>query len=91
MGFEPTCPERTTAFRVRLVMTTSILLHIHLLVFAVTPLYLVLFQCKALLLPIDSPQQIQVYLKIVLYAIVKNDIFYVEAFIDRLINEVAYI
>ena len=24
VGFEPTCPKRTTAFRVRLVMTTSI-------------------------------------------------------------------
>ena len=88
MGFEPTCPERTTAFRVRLVMTTSILLHIHLFAFAAIP-YII--PSKALQLPIDSPQQIQVYLKIVLYAIVKNDIFYVEAFIDRLINEVAYI
>jgi hypothetical protein len=27
VGFEPTCPKRTTAFRVRLVMTTSIRLH----------------------------------------------------------------
>ena len=29
VGFEPTCPERTTAFRVRLVMTTSITLQLN--------------------------------------------------------------